>query len=456
MLTFKEKISYGIGRMGSSISINMTDVFTGFAYYSFFGLKEVPFFAFLAVALGKLVIAFSSYFSGYLSDRTNTRLGRRKPFIIIGAPLLALSFFMLYTPYFFIGGVTDENVIFSYMLLFNSLYQGFYGFLLTPFQSWLPEIALEKERLEVSGYQNAVNLIANVIGFGTSFLIPAIVGGEVKSLDDFQRMNEFLTFLTNGQMITLIIVIFALAVIVFFLPSLAVIKAKEFFIPQPSIKEELRVIIANKNYISWTIARGVISIALSGLLGIVIAWIQEVLMFETGEYVIFGSIMLFSIFFGYPLWIKLGNKFGKTKCYIVSMSYLAIVMLMMTVIGQLEFIPVPVLVQASIFAFLAAMGFSGYYLLPYAIVADIIEDDERRTGESRAGMYYGFESIPLNIFQFFGYLLVGTLLELPKITSYTGAEFSIGYLVFGPLASTCMFASVLIFWKWVNADPLRE
>ena len=80
------------------------------------------------------------------------------------------------------------------------------------------------------------------------------------------------------------------------------------------------------------------------------------------------------------------------------MVYLAFVMPLMMFIGQLEFIPFPLLVQGVIFAILAAGGLSAYYLLPYAIVGDIVEKDERETGESRAGMYYGFESIPLNIF----------------------------------------------------------
>ena len=93
MLTFKEKVSYGIGRLGSSITIDLADLFTGYVYFAFFGLEEDPFLAFLGVAIGKIVIAFSQYFSGYISDRTQTRWGRRRPFVIIGAPFLAIAFF---------------------------------------------------------------------------------------------------------------------------------------------------------------------------------------------------------------------------------------------------------------------------------------------------------------------------------------------------------------------------
>ncbi len=460
MLTFKEKASYGIGRLGSSITLDMADLFTGFVYWAYFGLSEDPFLAFLGVAIGKLVIALSSYFSGYLSDRTKTRWGRRKPFILIGAPLLALCFFMLYSPHIFLGEETDSMIIFSYLLVFNSLYQALYGFLLTPFQAWLPEITTEEERLEVSGYQNTVNLIAFVIGAGTAFLIPAIIGESAEDFTTaaFQEANDILPFLTNGLLITVIVLIFASSIIIFFIPSLLVIQEKEVFIPQPPIREELNVVFSNRNYISWTLARGTLSIMISGLLGIVLLWIKEVLGFETGDYLIFGVVLLLSIFSGFIFWGRVGSNpnYGKTKSYIFSMLYLACVMPFMMFIGQVEAIPLPILIQGVIFAILTAGGLSAYYLLPYAIVGDIVEKDERETGESRAGMYYGFESIPLNFFQFIGYLLVGAMIDfLPSITNYTGRTFSQGYLLFGPFSSIIILVSVFIFWKYVNADPLK-
>jgi len=116
-------------------------------------------------------------------------------------------------------------------------------------------------------------------------------------------------------------------------------------------------------------------------------------------------------------------------------------------------------------------GVSGFYLLPYAIVADIVEEDEKRSGESRGGMYYGFESIPLNFFQFGGYLIVGILLQgelpivIPFIDNILGAVTNLlvnwlginwGYVLWGPIAVIFIVTSVFIFWKKVNADPLQE
>ncbi|MHA1973031.1 MAG: MFS transporter [Candidatus Hodarchaeales archaeon] len=464
MLSFKEKLSYGIGRLGSSITMDMADLFTGYVYFAFFGLEENPFLAFLGVALGKIVIAFSSYLSGYVSDRTNTKWGRRKPFIIIGAPLLAIAFFLLYSPHLFLPPNSDPGLIFGYLLLFNSLYQGLYGFLLTPFQSWMPEITVEQERLEISGYQNTVNLVAFLIGAGSAFILPAILGGKSEEID-LLAPNSLLPFLSNGLVITLFIAIFALAVVIFFVPSVIIIKAKEVFIPKPSFIEELRVVISNKNYIMWTFSRGFLSVALSIIMGIVLSWIDKALQFGTIEYLLFGITLLGTIFVGFIWWIKFGNRNGKTRSFIVAMLWMAFFMPLTFIVGQIplfsSILPLgadlDVLLQALLFVILVGIGVSGFYILPYPIVADIVEEDERRTGESRAGIYYGFESIPLNFFQFCGYLVVGFLLEnLPVITDWRGFEYSQGFILWGPISVVFILFSVLIFWRFVDADPLRE
>lgn len=465
MLTFKEKVSYGIGRLGSSITIDLADLFTGFVYYTFFGLEENPFLAFLGVAIGKIVIGFTQFSAGYISDRTQTRWGRRRPFVIIGAPLLAICFFLLYSPHLIIGSVDDPMIIFGYLLVFNAIYQALYGLLTTPFQSWMPEITLEEERIEVSGYQNTVNLIAFIIGAGSAFLIPALVDESPEGIVDLNALNSLIPFLTNGLILTMFIVLFAFMVIIFYLPSLIVIRAKEIFIPQPNLREELNVVFSNRNYIWWTISRGFLSVALSITMGIVLIWIDKALDFGTLEYLLFGLTLLVTIFCGFFFWGKYANRNGKTRSFIYAMIWGALWLPLTLFVGQIDPITqiIPVLLQAILFVILVGIGLSGFYLLPYAIVADIAEDDERKTGESRAGMYYGFESIPLNVFQFFGYLIVGIILEeespiLPGITEGLTNLLGTGWgLTFwGPIAVIFILISVLIFWRKVNADPLRE
>ena len=407
--------------------------------------------AFLGVALGKLAIAFSSYFAGYFSDATKSRWGRRKPWIIFGAPLLAIMYFFLFTPNVWLAGTNDKYIIFSWLLVFNTLFQTLYGIVLTPYQSWLPEIATETEWLEVSGYQNIVNIIAFTVGAGTAFLIPALLRTNPDKSVNFSATMKYLP-ISNGAFLGTVVLLFAFFIVLFFIPCLK-LSIKENFKPNPSITEELGVVLHNKNYLGWIISRGIFSITLSGLIGLMLAWVTDVLDFGTLNYIIFGIIVLVSVFVSIIYWVKYGNRNGKTKTYIIAIGSLIFILPFMSVIGIIN-IGIPPAYLGFLFGFLIAIGLAGYYVLPYAIIADIVLDDQIRTGDtSRAGLYYGFESFPLNLAQFLGYLLLGSLLELPKITNYLGITFSEGYVIFGPLSAVFVIISLIIFRKYVNADP---
>jgi GPH family glycoside/pentoside/hexuronide:cation symporter len=61
----------------------------------------------LAIALARAFDAITDPLIGWLSDRTRTRVGRRRPYLALGAPLCGLAFFALFSPpVAFSGGAT--------------------------------------------------------------------------------------------------------------------------------------------------------------------------------------------------------------------------------------------------------------------------------------------------------------------------------------------------------------
>ena len=78
ILTTRQKIAYGICRFGTSIFMNVVSLATIWIYDNVFGLQDYIYMNASAVAIGKIVIAFSGFIFGYISDiLPPSKAGRR-------------------------------------------------------------------------------------------------------------------------------------------------------------------------------------------------------------------------------------------------------------------------------------------------------------------------------------------------------------------------------------------
>jgi hypothetical protein len=165
------------------------------------------------------------------------------------------------------------------------------------------------------------------------------------------------------------------------------------------------------------------------------------------DLLLFGVELLGVVFGFFLVWRWMITNVGKRKTLQVSML-VGIVSLPLTLFVADKIV-------AYIMIALIAASVSGYYLFPYIVEADFAHVDEIITGEGRAGLYTGFPSIPLNIFQAFAAVLWGLLFDLPEtilIPGTTDAFLSQGYIYWGPVASFFMFISFLVLFK-IDLDP---
>ncbi|MHA1379495.1 MAG: MFS transporter [Candidatus Helarchaeota archaeon] len=394
-----DRIIFGSGRLGSSILLQLVSFLSFYLYFEIFFLD--PFLNGIANAIAMVVIAFSGFLAGYWSDKTKSRWGRRKPFILIGSPILAASFILLFIPHVFglnivkVFGFTvkgSDLPLFLYLLIFRSSFNFFYGFLLTPYQSWLPELTEEDERLEVSAYENFFNVAAAGVTSVITVTFPIAFSGKGMS------MIPFLVLIFGG-----------LEVGCFILPFLKLQEDPQRFVAQPDLRTELKVVWENKNYMLWVVAQGFFSIAFTIIVNSILGFMQRVLQYTLLQYILAAGILVIVTILFWKTWSHFANI--KSKHWSLSRS-----LMLVTLVIPLSLLG---LVRIEAFgyiyiAFLAA-GISSWYLFPYVIIADIAEDDELRTGEKRAGIYTGFNSIPLNIFQAIAMLISGIIFSLPSL-----------------------------------------
>ncbi|MFW9800148.1 MAG: MFS transporter [Candidatus Thorarchaeota archaeon] len=375
---------------------------------------------------------------GYYSDRVETRGGRRKPFVIIGAPGLALTGFLLFVPNWFMNTADPslELVVFSYYLFFICAFRFFYAILLTAFQAWLPEITDEDERPLVSSMQNTANWVANGLGVVVSFVTSLLfIEGPPPGL---------------SQVGFTIVIAFALITVLFYLPSIVFIREMPGIVPpRRSMREETVTVLQNQVYVRWILVVGFLSFSFAAITAQVVGFAQEILLLNSRETLLPPALgLLASIIVFFYLWVKVIGRTGKGRLLFFSLTLLAILMAMTPVAGALVGFVSNVVVAFAYFIPLAAC-MAAYYLINYVVPADIAHVDELVTGKSRAGVYEGIKGVPLNMFQAASAVLLGWFMDYSVLTT-GGTDF--GYLWWGPVFAPFLLVAAFIL-RYTDIDP---
>ncbi|MHA1845780.1 MAG: MFS transporter, partial [Promethearchaeota archaeon] len=210
----------------------------------------------------------------------------------------------------------------------------------------------------------------------------------------------------------------------------------------------LKVVLKNKNFLLVTLMIGIASLAWTQIGSLILLFTEVVLKLEATTYIAAAAIFIIGILVFLFLWRSLIRRFGKKKSLLYDLLA-AVIFLPLTL---LSLIPA---ISAVIFGILFLLGMagimSGWFIFQSIMVPDISEDDEKATGELKAGTYRGFPSIPLNIFQAIGLMIMGSILELPEIT-VRSSTFSLGYVLWGPVCSLILLVAYFYARKFIQLD----
>jgi GPH family glycoside/pentoside/hexuronide:cation symporter len=428
------KLNYSFPRLSSSIVLGI-EGFALFALY-YLGYGVPSFLVGFAQAMGYLSVAAGQFFFGWISDAKYTKWGRRKPYIIVLSPLLGISFIFLLMPALVLPDLNDKNALFLWLLIWDIVFRGSYA-LTTVYQAWMAEQFPVEERPKVSQYQNTMNYIGNAIMliFTLLILTPAFEG-----------------FATEPDIIPIQVLfpvlIFGILVIIFYSSIVFTMPTEPHFKMDSSLIKNLITIVKNKNYMSLIFMQGFASFAWSIITTVMLTFVESVLGLSTVEYYIVAISLVIGFIFTLYIWRRNIQKMGKKRAILLLFLFAA-TLLPTSVIGVLPL--ATNIIFGLIFILIIAASLAGWALFPYIYYADLAEDDEKRTGELRAGIYAGFNSIVLNIFQAFGPLIIGIVLALPEIT-VGSLSYSLGLVLWGPICSFILLFTYLFTSKYVKLD----
>jgi len=425
-------LTYGMPRLSASLVLDTVDFGILFLYILVYGLP--PILSGIALAIGKLSIAISQFSMGWLSDKTKTKYGRRKPFMFFYAPLTAISFICALLPMIFIQNPT-AIVLFVWIIVFDAIFQWSYGGLTTPYQSWVSEQFIVHQRPKASAFQNLFGFIGAGVGIVFTLLVfPPLI-------ETFQKTK------TLDPIFVILIFTFGILVILLFYICALAFPVEKVEAAEMNFREDLKKVLKDKNFMRVCWLQGIAFLAIGMITPSLIGFATIVLKIEGTTLYITAVVLLVGIMGFLFMWKKLIDKKGKKQTFLIILLT-GIVVLPLTLIGLL---PGEISFLITIIWVLAIAAFmGGWYLFPYIWYADLAEDAELTSGEGRkSGLYAGFPAILLNIFQAIALFITGFLLSLPNVP---GKEYSWGYVLWGVWCSGVIIVAYLFTKKLITLD----
>ncbi len=325
----------------------------------------------LGVILGSVRIfdALTDPPMGYLSDRTGSRFGRRRPYIAVGAVFVALFLVLLFNPPR--ASPAFETIWFGvciYALFF------FWTVVTVPYEALGPEITFDyNERNALFGLRDGL-LIAGTLAAAAS---PAAVQAVFGLAPDAE--GERAKFFWIGLIYAPLVIGSAwwcvLAVRERPLPAAA----------SPGLWKGMRTVLRNRPFVILISAYTISAVGNNLPATLILFYVQYVLESPLADaflllYFVTGIVCL-------PGWVALARRIGKKPAWLLSIGVNTGAFVGVFFLGPGDAAIYGVLV------FLSGIGLGATLALPSSIQADVIDYDELLTGERREGRYLGFWSI---------------------------------------------------------------
>ena len=169
---------YGAGQIGGQILRDTPALILPIYMSTVLGLN--PAMGALVILIAKIWVVLADPISGVISDKTNTRWGRRRPFILAGGLIASLSFLML----FFVPDLGDR-ALFIYMTAIYLLLNTGYSMFSVPYLTMASEMSDDPdERTTILSFRNAALAVGLLIG---GALAPEIISRAIQDFGQTAR-----------------------------------------------------------------------------------------------------------------------------------------------------------------------------------------------------------------------------------------------------------------------------
>ncbi|MEE3718422.1 MFS transporter [Tumidithrix elongata RA019] len=384
-LSLTTKLAYGAGDLGTAITTNIAGTFLLFFFTSVAGLD--PRLAGSILMISKIWDASIDPVIGILSDRTQSRWGRRLPWMIYAAIPFGISYFLLW-----LVPPLDKLGLFWYYVAISIAFNTLFTMVNLPYTALTAELTQDyNERTSLNSFRFSFSIGGSIVSLFIAILIFEFFKKSSGQLAN-NNFNSGTPYLVLG-IIYGIIAILSICWCVFGTKRQVLVKESQRLTNQQAqadvshtipFLEQIRIAFSNRPFLyvigiyfcSWL----ALQITASIIPYFVVHWMKltqsdfiEVTLWVQGT----ALPMLF-------VWGAISKRVGKRAVYFMGMglwiiAQVGLVMLQPNEVGLMK-----------VLAFVAGCGVSTAYLIPWSMLPDVVDLDELETGQRREGVFYAF------------------------------------------------------------------
>ena len=367
----KHLILYASGSLATAVSYQAFGTYIQFLYIDIYGLKAA--WVGIVWAIYGIWNAVNDPLAGYWSDRTHTRFGRRIPWIAGLFIPLSVTFYFLFVPPESVKLAAGTPLL-LYFLFFVLVFDLLWSLVVMNWTALFPEMVPdEKMRAEVSGWREVFSLVGLMIGVA----LPPVIAGE-----DWSNVS------TVALLISVVTALF------FGISLLGSRERREFQQDEPlSFVESIRFTLTNRDFLFFLGANLMVQFVFLALTSTIPFYAKYALRIQS-EITFFGltldpglqnSLLLGGALLlalpGMLLWTIVAKRIGSWRALRICMLISAVTLL-------LFFLPQSFpggLAITSVYG----LSLAGLMMLTNPLIADMVDEDELKTGARREGLYFG-------------------------------------------------------------------
>ncbi len=337
--------------------------------------------------IGKIWDAVTDPVTGYLSDRTRTRFGRRRPYMFVGSIISFFCMGLIFTPV----QLSSQALLFVYLTFLYCLLNTAYTLVNIPYAALLPELTEDYyQRTILTGYRMSFAVVGTFIG---AALVMPIVASFSSATLGWSMMG---TFMGAVMLFSTLATVFAITE-----PAHPEQEVQTGFFT--TFGEVLKEKVFLTALLPWTF----FITGTSMVQGALVYYFTYIFGNEGLFQLALVALLSFSLLC-IPIWVRISHHIGKKRCYMIGMGIMSVGVLLFSLLGE-HLGPV---FGVAIMA-VSGIGLSTHYVMPHAILPDIVEYDVTLYAKGRReGVFSSLWTFSSKLGQAFALALNGWILAL--------------------------------------------